>query len=52
MKSFPSYVRVVDCAKILEIEEIEVHAFQERTKRLKTKGGFSGHSSKVINKRI
>ena len=44
MKSFPSYAAIMDCAKMLEIKEMEVHASQERTKKSRTEGRFSGQS--------
>ena len=51
MKSFPSHAIVVDYAKMLEIKEMKVHASQERTKKSKIEGGFSGQSSGATSKR-
>ena len=37
MKSFPSYAATVDCARMLEMKEMEVHVYQERTRKPKIK---------------
>ena len=52
MKSFPSYAATVDCARMLKIEEMEVCASQERTKKSKTEGGFNGQSNGATSKRF
>ena len=52
MKSFPSYATIVDYVRMLEMKEMEVRAFQQRTKKSKIEGGFSGQSSGAISKRF
>ena len=50
MKSYLSYLAAMDCARMLEIKEMEVRASQERTKKSKTEGGFNGQSSGATSK--
>ena len=50
MKTFPSYSVTVDCARMLEMKEMEAHASQERTKKHKSEGAYSGQSSGTSNK--
>ena len=47
MKTFPSYSATVDCARMLEMK---ARASQERTKKHKSEGAFSGQSSGTSNK--
>ena len=51
MKTFPSYAAAVDCARMIEMKEMEVRVSQERTKKFKSEGGFSGQSSGATSKR-
>ena len=48
MKSFPSYSAAVECAKMLEMKEMDV---REKAKRTKFEGGFSGQSSGAQSKK-
>ena len=52
IKSFSSYIVVVDCAKMVDVKKMEVHVSQERTKKPKTEGGFSDQSSGATSKRF
>ena len=42
IKTFPSYLAIVDCAKMLEMKKMETHASHERTKKHKVEGTSSG----------
>ena len=50
MKTFPSNSVTVDCARMLEMKEIEARASQERTKKYKVKGTFNGQGSGTSSK--
>ena len=42
----------MDCARMLEMNEIESRTSQEKTNKLKTNGTFSGHSNGVRKQRV
>ena len=50
MKTFPSYAAAVDCARMIEMKEMEMRASQERAKKFKIGGNFSGQSSGTYGK--
>ena len=50
MKTFPSYAAAVDCARMIEMKEMEMRASQERAKKIKIGGNFSGQSSGTYGK--
>ena len=50
MKTFPSYLTTVDYARMLEMKEMEARASQEKTKKHKAEGVFSGQSSGTFGK--
>ena len=50
MNTFPSYSAIMDCVRMLEMNEIEDHASQKKTKKHKTKGTYSVQSSATSSK--
>ena len=50
MKTFLSYATTLDCTQMLNMWEMDAHAFQEKSKKMKIKGTFNGQSSGVTNK--
>ena len=49
MNSFPLYLAVVECAKMLEMKEMDA---REQAKRTKVEGGFNGQSSGAQSKKF